>query len=284
MHEWREYFESPTPLRLYVMHTGEVRSVGTPHLNPKSPNFKKMPKTEEYNPVFAFLVEHPHKGLVLLDTGLHASFARSKSGNFGMFLGALVNARTEPGKDVCSQLTSLGRSPTDVKYIFLSHLHLDHDSGLPYFKGRNDVHVFVDEEELGAARSPLSTLKGYVARHREGIVFQTIPYQSSAPPFDRACDFFGDGSMIIVRTHGHTKGHCSVIVNAGSGPILLTFDAVHRRSNLDEDIPPSGDYAMTLSAMRSVKSFLADFPRSRVIFGHDGAQLKDLVLAPKYYL
>ena len=71
MHDWREYFESPTPLRLYVMHTGEVRSVGTPHLNPKSPNFKKMPKTDEYNPVFAFLVEHPQKGLVLLDTGLH---------------------------------------------------------------------------------------------------------------------------------------------------------------------------------------------------------------------
>jgi glyoxylase-like metal-dependent hydrolase (beta-lactamase superfamily II) len=200
-----------------------------------------------------------------------------------MFLGALVNGKTEPGKDVCSQLRLLGRSASDVHNVLLSHLHLDHDSGLAYFQGRTDLNVFVDEEELKAARAPLSSLNGYVKKHWAGIPFQPIHYMPGAPPFELACDFFGDGSVFVVRTSGHTKGHCSAIVNAAEGPILLTFDAVHRRANLREDIPPSGDYFRTLTAMHSVAVFLEQFPHTRVVFGHDAAQLAELALAPKYY-
>lgn len=282
MPDWKQYFDRPVALRLYVMHTGEVRSVGTPHYNPKSPKFKEMPKTEGFNPVFAYLVEHPSKGLLLLDTGLHHSFTESKSGNFGMFLGALVSARTERGKDILSQLRSINKSPQDVRYVLLSHLHLDHVSGLPYFKGTS-VEVFVDKEELQAARAPLSTLKGYIKGHLEGLNCRPIPYVNGAPPFDLIHDFFGDGSLFVVRTAGHTKGHCSVLLNAGGGPILLAFDAIHRKTNLDQGIPPSGDYTNALSAMRSIESFMARFPTTKLIYGHDGGQLKDLLLSPRYY-
>lgn len=283
MVEWKNRFSIPARLKMYILHTGEVRTKGNIHFNPKSPKFKSMPKEERFNPVFAFLVRHPDKGLLLLDTGLHHSFAGGGSGNFGKVLGALVSGRTEPGKDIRSQLGSMGIRPEDVRSILLSHLHLDHPSGLPYFSGSPNLKVYVDKEELKAARAPFSLFKGYVKNHIKGVDLLPIPYVDGASPFHRVCDFFGDGSVLVVRTSGHTKGHSSVLLNAMDGPILLTFDAAHRRSNLEEGIPPVGDYDEALSTIRNIGSFVREFPQARVIFGHDPDQLGNLVLAPGYY-
>ncbi|MBI5576343.1 MAG: N-acyl homoserine lactonase family protein [Deltaproteobacteria bacterium] len=283
MMEWKDRFKTPVRLKLHIMHTGEVHAKGNIHFNPKSPKFKSLPKEHRFNPVFSFLVVHPSHGPLLLDTGLHHSFNESRFGNFGPLLGTMVRARTKPGKDVRSQLDAMGIRSRDIRYVLLSHLHLDHPGGLSYFAGSPNAEVFVDKEELKAARAPFSTLKGYVKSHLAGIDFLPIPYDGSAPPFEGACDFFGDGSVLVVRTSGHTKGHSSVILNAMDGPIILTFDAVHRRANLDEGVPPVGEYLKALSTMRNIESFLKEFPHARVVFGHDPDQLMELKLVPEYY-
>lgn len=283
MIEWKDRFKAPVQLKLRIMHTGEVHAKGNIHFNPQSPKFKSLPKEERFNPVFAFLVEHPDQGPLLLDTGLHHSFNESRFGNFGPVLGTMVRGRTEPGKDVRSQLEAMGIRCGDIRHVLISHLHLDHPSGLPYFAGSSYPEVYVDRDELRAAEAPFSFLKGYVKGHLKGIDIRPIPYDGSAPPFERVSDFFGDGSVLVVRTPGHTKGHSSVVLNAMDGPIFLTFDAVHRRSNIDEGVPPVGDYGEAMSSMRKIESFLKEFPHVRVVFGHDPDQLKELTLAPKYY-
>ena len=283
MLDWKNRFTAPVRLKMYVMLTGEVRTKGNIHFNPKSPRFKEMPREDRFNPVFAFLVQHPEKGLLMLDTGLHHSFIGSKFGNFGRILGSIVRGRTESGKDICTQLGTIGVCTDDVRYVLLSHLHLDHPSGLSYFAGSSKLKIFVDREELKSAEAPFSFLKGYVKKHLEGVDFQEIPYGPGAPPFEQACDFFGDGSVFVVRTSGHTNGHSSVILNAADGPILLTFDAVHRRSNINEGIPPSGNYSEALSTLRNIETFMKQFPQTRVVFGHDPDQLEKLILAPRYY-
>jgi len=281
--DWNRLFANPVHLKLYVMCTGEVHAMGNVHYNPKSPKFKAMPAEKRFNPVLAFLVERPGKELLLLDTGLHHSFGQSRFGNFGPILGSMVKGKAGAEMDVRSQLRSIGVAIDDIHCVFLSHLHLDHPSGLPYFAGVRNLKVYVDESETIAANAPLGFLKGYVKKHVKGIDLSPIPYSTGATPFERFWDFFGDGSTIVVHTPGHTEGHSSVILNATDGPILLTFDAVHRRSNLEHGIPPSGDYRKAAESMRNIESFLRDFPKTRVIFGHDPDQLGTLILAPKYY-
>jgi glyoxylase-like metal-dependent hydrolase (beta-lactamase superfamily II) len=284
MGKWKYYFDNPAQLKLYVMKTGEVHTGGNIHYNKKSPKFKNMPKENRFNPVYSFLLLHPNQGMCLFDTGLHHSFTESRFGNFGPLLGSMVRGKAEMKKDVCSQLKSMGKNPMDIKYIFLSHLHLDHPSGLPYFmESVNLLGVYVDNEELRSARAPFGFLKGYVKNHLKGIRFQPIQYELDNPPFDRVCDVFGDGSTFLVRTPGHTVGHVSALLNASGGPIFLTFDAVHRKSNLDENMPPSGDYEKSMATLKNIESFIGNFPKTRVIFGHDPDQMKDLILAPEYY-
>lgn len=279
MSDWGSILRQPAELKLYVMYTGSVHMSGNIHFNRKSPEFKSMPRDDRFNPVLAFAVVHPDRGLALLDTGLHYCFCAKRFGNFGPLLGRVVKVRAEKGKDAASQLSSIGFSPSDVRYVILSHLHLDHTSGLPEFKGAD---VYVDTDELKAAGSPAALLEGYVKAHCEGAAIRAFQYRLALEPFDRACDFFGDGSLFVVATPGHTRGNVAVILNAKGGPILLTFDAAHRKANLDLMIPPKGDYEKARHSLGAIKSFVEAFPHTRVIYGHDPDQLGEIDLAPAF--
>lgn len=280
MKGWAQYFDDPVDMKLYVMRTGSVHMSGNIHFNKKSPQFKSMPKDERFNPVLAYLVEHPEKGPVMLDTGVHASFCESPCGNFGPLLGRVVKIKAEKGGDAVSQLASLGVSAADIRYVILSHLHLDHTSGLPSLKG---AEVYADAAELNAAASPMAMMGGCIKAHREGKDIKPFEYGGAVQPFDRVCDFFGDGSLFVIACEGHTKGNVAVLLNAKGGPILLTFDAAHRAANVKTMIPPKGDYEQARRSLGRIKAFSEDFPQTRVIFGHDPDQLGELQLLPSFY-
>ncbi len=275
-----EVMKNTHALKLYVMQTGSVHMSGDIHFNKKSPKFASMPKDKRFNPVLAYLVEHPDKGYVLLDTGLDASFCRNKFGNFGPLLGRVVKTKAEPGKDAVSQLKVLGLQPSDVKYVLMSHLHLDHASSLTSFA--RGTEVYVDADELKTANSPLGTMAGYL-KNLDGVNIKPYRYGGRLGPFDRSLDFFGDGSLFILNAAGHTKGNVAVLLNAQGGPILLTFDACHRKAGLEEMIPPKGDYEKGLDSLRKIKDWLDEFPSTRTIFGHDPDQLGELKLLPAFY-
>lgn len=283
MKDWEAYFEKPVALKLYIMHTGYIHMRGDIHFNNKDPRKKSQPSDPRLNPVYAFLVVHPEKGLLLLDSGLHPSFAERASGNFGMLLGMLVKTKAGRGHDIASQLAVLGYSLDRVRNVILSHLHLDHPCALPLLRGKDGVRVHADCEELAAAGRPLSLLKGYLRSHLNGLDCRPYDYALTLAPFDNVADFFGDGSVFVVSTPGHSPGHVSVVLNAAAGPILLTFDAAHREANLKQEMPTIGEYAPALKSVQRLKQMVDRFPAMRVIYSHDPDQLERLRLLPQYY-
>ncbi|MBN1635308.1 MAG: N-acyl homoserine lactonase family protein [Deltaproteobacteria bacterium] len=283
MSGWKEYFDNPHGLKHYVIHTGNVHMAGNIHFNRKSPGFKQFPADKRFNPVYAHLIEHPEKGYVLMDTGLHSSFADSSSGNIGYLLGRIIKTKSEAGMDVVSQLKKIHVSPDQIRYIVLSHLHADHPSALPSFRQNRSVKVYVDQDELQAAKSMVGLFQGYVKSHIAGFDLFPIKYSFQVTPFGQVLDFFGDGSIFIVRTPGHTPGHVSAILNMIDGPVFLTFDAAHRKANIDENIPPKGEYSSALKSIENIKTFIGAFPDTRVFYGHDPDQLKTLRFIPEFY-
>ena len=53
-------------------------------------------------------------------------------------------------------------------------------------------------------------------------------------------DVFGDGSVIMLNTPGHTPGHHSLLVKLkGKGNVLITGDLAHFRENYDSNGVPT---------------------------------------------
>jgi glyoxylase-like metal-dependent hydrolase (beta-lactamase superfamily II) len=98
-------------------------------------------------------------------------------------------------------------------------------------------------------------------------------------------DVFGDGSVTIIATPGHTPGHQSLLVKLQkTGALVLSGDAVHFKSNWDNRVVPSinPDKDKTLASMQRIADVLAK-EKAQLWINHDKAQHDSLKKAPGYY-
>ena len=246
-------------MKLYIFDGGHAHLPDMNHLTPDR-NVGK-PVTI---PILMFLIEHP-KGLVLFDTGVDTD----RPGD--PFLQAL------PERRVDRQMKGLGYRPEDVRYVILSHLHLDHVGCVPLFP---DATFIVRRQELRAAWWPDAYERGYdfdsLMRTRHLVYLQ--------PGNEEVFDVFEDGSLVCIDTKGHTEGHQSLVVTLPeSGRIVLAGDAAQVAENLSDKVPPGlcWNSQLAVEAIQKLQHMQAQ--GALVILGHELSALETLRLAPDYY-
>jgi N-acyl homoserine lactone hydrolase len=231
-------------------------------------------------PIPAYLVEHPGAGPVLIDTGLPAAVATEGARALGRAAAIAARIEMEPQWAVAEQLRARGVDPIDVKVIVMTHLHYDHAGAVADFPQATFV---VDAEEWRAARSGGFT-RGYARKlfdHRfdwREIDFDD-PRVTSFASFGRTVDLFGDGSIRLLSTPGHTKGHMSVLLRLESGrELLLTADAAYARRTIEEELVPVfvDDLHRYLRSLREIRRYLEQTPGAEVICGHDAERWREL--------
>jgi glyoxylase-like metal-dependent hydrolase (beta-lactamase superfamily II) len=93
---------------------------------------------------------------------------------------------------------------------------------------------------------------------------------------------FGDGSVIVLRTPGHTPGHQSLLVRLPQmGNVIITGDAVHFRENWDSEGVPAFNYdrAQTVASLERLKKLAANL-HATVIIQHDARDIEKLPVFP----
>ena len=224
-------------------------------------------------PIPAFLVEHPGVGLVLIDTGLHPSVAVKPSENFGrVTLLAFRDLEMDSGQALPAQLRERGLEASAVKAVVMTHLHVDHASGISEFPGATFV---VSRAEWDAATSQGQT-HGYVTRQFDHAFDYRLlefegPDASSFAGFARSFDLFGDGSVRTVYTPGHTLGHMSVLLRTARGEVLVAGDAMYLRRTLDDTHLPyrTEDDHLFRRSLREIRQYATETPDALIIPGHD---------------
>ena len=222
-------------------------------------------------PVTSFLVSHP-SGKLLFDTGVHCQARLDPLARLGAERMKRLAVKSQAGDDVVPQLATLGLTPDDIRFVANSHLHFDHCGGNEFFPRAT---FLVQRPELESARRP-----GFVPG-----------YSPSPLDFDHPLDYrmiegehdvFGDGSVILFPTYGHTPGHQSLRVRAGKqGQIVCASDACYTRENMDRDVLPKILWdASVMSESLAVLRKLRDQAGATMFYGHDPAQWQATPRAP----
>jgi glyoxylase-like metal-dependent hydrolase (beta-lactamase superfamily II) len=225
-------------------------------------------------PIVAFLVEHPTIGPVLIDTGLHSSVGVDGKGNLG-FTGPLVFRGLDFSSDqaVPGQLRARGIDPTDVRFVLMTHMHLDHASAIIDFPGAT---VVLSGAEWEATDSRGGALNGYVRRQYDHAIDYRLldfadPQTDSFATFGRGIDLFGDGSVHAVFTPGHTAGHVSYVLRLAGREALVAGDAIYAMRTLEESVMPwrTHDEHNFKRSLREIQLFAKGSPDALIIPGHD---------------
>ncbi|HTR75343.1 MAG TPA: N-acyl homoserine lactonase family protein [Solirubrobacterales bacterium] len=232
-------------------------------------------KQAESVPVPAFLIHHPSIGPVLVDTGLHPSIASGGAENFGSLSNRFGHPSLKAGEDVPSQLRAKGIEPRQVPVVVMTHLHLDHTSAISEFPDSTFVVSAAEWEEAAHGSKP--TLNGYRRAHFDlAFEYRSVDFDGEAvgsyATFGRTFDLFGDGSVRLAFTPGHSAGHCSVICRLGATDFVIGGDAMYMAGQLEgtEALPPRPfDAHMLRRSLQELRLFHAQFPDAVITPGHD---------------
>ena len=222
-------------------------------------------------PVTMWIIDHP-KGLVLVDTGNNAAVSDGKcKSHWAGGMCDLLKPSQKREDVIDAQLKKLGYTPDQVKAVITSHAHLDHIGNIKLFP--KAVHV-MQKKELYQAWWP-EKFQG-----RQGGAFVMGDFDGPARDFnylelDGDYDLFGDGSVVVISTPGHTLGHQSVKVRLASGKtMLMAQDAIWFQENLDGY--PAGlnysvkDYENSIQRLKMIR----DLENADLYFGHSDEQYK----------
>ncbi len=228
-------------------------------------------------PINAYVIEH-RNGLVLFDTGQDRASV-TDSGYFpggvaGVLYGRLAKFDIAAQQTLTAGLGQLGYAVSDVKTAVISHLHQDHIGGLAEL---SHADIVVSQAEWDTLSSPLPELRGLMRRHIDlpGLRWHRItPEPASDPglaPFRAGHDLFGDGSLVVLPTPGHTPGSISLLVRRpGRPPLIMVGDLSYDVHVLEAGhVPGVGNRRHLRQATGMVSQMRQRHPDLAILPAHD---------------
>jgi N-acyl homoserine lactone hydrolase len=210
-----------------------------------------------------YLIHHSSEGYLLWDTGITDRLTLLPDGQTVQATGQTWHR----SQTLLAALAAVGVKPEDIRYVAVSHIHPDHVGNVDEFPGATLI-IQKAELEYGHTLAP----KPFSPVNR------TLQIEGDK-------DLFGDGSLTILSTPGHTPGHQSLLIHLPkTGYVVLSGDVVHFQSNWDSRRVPAfnTDKAQSLASMEKIARVLADKP-AQLWINHDKPSSDARRHAPEFY-
>jgi len=224
-------------------------------------------------PVPIFLVEHPGAGPFLVDTGLDPRLIDNARESVGVLSSRIYKIRMTSDQAASELVRSAGVDPEAIKLIVMTHMHFDHAGGVAQFPAA----MFAVSEQEWRVANDKGSMQGYYHNYfHPEFAWRTIDYGgdevASFESFGRSVDLFGDGSVRLVFTPGHSMGHQSLILRLADGhECLLCGDAACEMATIHDTVIPTlmADEHLFRRSLRELQHYLEPRPTTVVIPGHD---------------
>ncbi|HKQ24301.1 MAG TPA: N-acyl homoserine lactonase family protein [Burkholderiales bacterium] len=251
--------------RMYVLNCGESR---TNDVSMWSPGID-VGKSRDFSDN-CYLIRHG-KDLMLWDTGMSDAIADKPEGVKAA--GGLLTLWVR--RTLASQLRELGVDPTDVTHIAFSHFHADHSGNANLFTAAT---LYIQDAEYEAAFGTEPSKFNFAPANYEKLRANPVMKLNGDH------DVFGDGSVVILATPGHTPGHQSLLVRLPKrGAVVLSGDMVHFQENWANRRVPARNFdrEQSVRTMERIATLLTD-KKAQLWINHDKAQSDTIPHAPAY--
>ncbi len=254
----------PKSLRLYIFDCGVIHTQNGDAYSLKK---EEMASTEMSIP--CILVAHP-KGTLMWDNG-DIPDRLFPAGGGQATLGVVTQE-----KPLLPQLAAAGYLPSDITFLSMSHYHGDHVANANAFAGSTWLVRKVERDRMFSGEPILrSPMENYSAlKDSKTIILDKDEY-----------DVFGDGTVVIKSTPGHTPGHNVLYLKMKkTGPVVLSGDLYHYPEERSLNRLPPGDFNkdQTAASRAELEIFLKK-TGAQLWIEHDITQNRKLKKAPQYY-
>ena len=208
------------------------------------------------------------KDYMLWDAGLPKTLVGAPTSNHGVSLSL--------ERSLVDQIAQLGVDPKAITKVAVSHYHFDHTGQLPDFPGAT---LLISEKDWQVISSKQEGVP-YLTRSLFASWVGSKPGKVKTIAKDE--DVFGDGSVLIKATPGHTPGHTALLVRLPkTGDVLLTGDLYHFEAQAIKHSVPQYNYSreQTLASMARFDE-TAKALNARVVIQHDPLHIGRLPAFP----
>lgn len=256
--------QPPKSVRLYVFDCG---SLNIPDITPYQLTKEELATT--YMALPCFLVAHP-KGTMMWDVGAVPDSAFKPGG-----APATLRYATSV-KPLTAQLAEIGYVPADITYQVFSHFHWDHIGNANLFAGATWL-VSKPERDIMFADPP--------SPRTEPANYSTLRNSKTVIIMGDEHDVFGDGTVVIKSTPGHSPGHQVLFLKpTKTGPVLLSGDLYHYPEERTLNRVPTTEFnvAQTIASRAAVEAFLKK-TGAQLWIQHDFTANAKLKKSPEFY-
>lgn len=183
-------------------------------------------------------------------------------------------------KTLTGQLAEIGVKLSDVTYVAISHTHGDHIGNVTLFPDAEILIQRTEYEWIRGGNGPNENVNQLMALAR-----RLMGNPRNLRLIDGDLDVFGDGSITLISTPGHTPGSQSLLVHLrNSGFIILSGDVVHLEENFAKSRVPSlnTDKQASIESMERIRQIIKTY-KAIMFINHDKKQTDGLKLLPAFY-
>lgn len=205
-----------------------------------------------------YLIRH-NQDYMLWEAGISASGAAS-------YTAAGMPSATGPA--LGDQLLRLGLKPDRISVIGISHFHRDHTGHAVEFP---QAHLLIGREDYEV-----------LEQKRPADIAPWLGEKADVEKVVGDKDVFGDGSVIMLSTPGHTSGHHSLLVRLPKfGPVILSGDLWHFSDQVSRNEMAAGtmDRAAELASRDRILKAVANL-KATLVIEHEIADISKLPSFP----
>lgn len=222
-----------------------------------------------------WLIKHGSQWLVW-DTGVPESTLHDPHG--WSTLPSLIVYHLD--RSLTDQLAEIGVKATDIGIVAISHTHGDHIGNVGLFPNATTIMQRAEYAWINSANGPNENVNQLMALARK-----LLGTPKNLRLIDGDTDVFGDGSVTLVSTPGHTPGSQSLLVHLkNSGFVILSGDVAHSEENFKNDVVPSlnTSKADSIASMEKIRKLISKY-KAAFFINHYKKQTDTLRLIPAFY-